>query len=136
MRTIRTLAGAGLAVTAALTMSGTAGAAEPTATNPDRAPSAAADCFGFWDDPRGAGCFQSYGDKIGVHDRKKDGIGVQVKWETDYGRSGTCRDENSNGGMGYCNYNMKEGQEVRIWLQFTDNGSVIDDIGPSQWLTI
>ncbi|MQA11734.1 MAG: hypothetical protein GEU98_24930 [Pseudonocardiaceae bacterium] len=130
MRKIRTLAGAGLAGIALLSMSGTAGAAETAS------PGAAAECYGFWDDSRGVGCFQPYGDKIGVEDTKKDGIGVQVYWETDYGRDGICRDKNSGGGMGYCNYNMKEGQEVRIWLQFTDNGSVIDEIGPSQWLTI
>ncbi|KID28850.1 glutamine amidotransferase of anthranilate synthase or aminodeoxychorismate synthase [Prauserella sp. Am3] len=38
---------------------------------------------------------------------------MQVYWETDHGREGICRDSNSRGGMGYCNYNMKEGQEVR-----------------------
>lgn len=130
MRKIHTLAGAGIVAMAMLGLGGTASAAETAS------PGAAADCFGFWDDPRGSGCFQSYGDKIGVEDLKKDGIGVQVYWETDYGRTGICRDKNSSGGMGYCNYNMKEGQEVRIWLQFTDNGSVIGSIGPSQYLTI
>lgn len=137
MRKIRTLTGAGLTVMAALAMGAPAGAAESGTSTVTDSPRAAAECYGYWDDPRGAGCFQPYGDKIGVEDRKKDGIGVQVRWEVDYDRPGrTCRDENSSGGMGYCNYNMKEGQEIRIWLEFTDNGEVIDSIGPSQWLTI
>lgn len=134
MRTSSALAAAGLVVAAMSGMTGAANAADTTAAGAGGiAPKA---CYGFFDDPRGTGCFESNGDKIGVEDTKKDGIGVQVHWETDYGRERVCRDTNSGGGQAFCDYDMKEGREVRITLQFTDNGKVVDAIGPSQWMTI
>lgn len=118
MRKSSALAAAGLVAAAMSGMTGAANAAADTAAAGagSIAPKA---CLGFFDDPRGTGCFESNGDKIGVEDTRKDGIGVQVHWETDYGRERVCRDKNSGGGQAFCDYNMKEGQKVRITLQFT-----------------
>lgn len=122
------LAGAGLTAMTLLGLGGTASATETAS------PSAAPACYGV-SDPPGSGCFRPYGDDIVVHDKVEDGIGVQVYWKTNYGRSGTCRDKDSGGGAKYCYYDMSEGRQVRLWLQFTDDGRIIREI-TSRWFTI
>ncbi|TCP57333.1 hypothetical protein EV191_1011287 [Tamaricihabitans halophyticus] len=89
------------------------------------------------EDVRGWGCFQPHGDHIFVEDTAWEGYGVQVYWETNYGRSDVCRDVNgTSDGIKDCNYNMKEGKKLKFKVQLTNNGSVWTESGWSPWYTI
>lgn len=93
-------------------------------------------CY-YIEDVKGWGCFQPYGDHIFVQDSLWEGQGVQVYWETDYGRSDTCRDSNgTSDGVKDCNYNMREDGELRFRLQLTDDGSIVDETSWSGWIDI
>ncbi|MFD8419824.1 hypothetical protein [Streptomyces sp. NPDC059466] len=68
----------------------------------------------YTDDYAGLGGFQSDGDYVGVNDLDADGKSTVTRWETDYGRSGECKDTNgADNGWTSCNYDMDENHSMR-----------------------
>ena len=65
-------------------------------------------------------CFESYGDKFYVKDRKKDGYSAYAFWFTNYGRDGACINRRGAGKWKRCNYNMKEGKGIGWYAQTRD----------------
>ena len=63
---------------------------------------------------RGGMCFESNGDKVFAGDFLKDGLWIRTDWQTNYGRSGDCRDGNSKGDGNWCNFNMAEKGKVKL----------------------
>lgn len=53
-------------------------------------------------------CFKPDGDVIYVKDTKADGFSAVMRWTTDYGRWGTCRNALKAGTWGTCNKNFAE----------------------------
>ena len=81
-------------------------------------PAAAADnCAQYL--AKATGCFKSYGDWLQVWDNRSDGLRAQVRWATDYGRSGLCAIP-SGADHRYCNYNLAEDHTIRIVLEMID----------------
>jgi hypothetical protein len=67
-------------------------------------------------------CFEQDGDDFWVYDAEEDSASAVVKWWTDYGREGECR--NSQGVVTWheCSYDMAEGHTV-YWTHWTFDGS-------------
>ncbi|MET9023143.1 hypothetical protein ABZV93_24525 [Actinopolymorpha sp. NPDC004070] len=59
-------------------------------------------------------CYKPYGDKIYVKDTKADGYSAVMRWYTNYGRWGTCRNPYKAGTWVVCDKDFAEGS----WLNF------------------
>ncbi len=69
------------------------------------------------------GGFQNVGDHVYVIDKAADGMSAVTYWETDYGRSGHCRDGNgANNGTTTCNEDLWEEGFVRVMSCVRDYG--------------
>ncbi|MFB7224106.1 hypothetical protein [Streptomyces sp. NPDC056227] len=69
----------------------------------------------YTSDYAGWGAFESNGDYVGAEDLHADGKTTVTRWETNYGRSGECKDSNgADNGVTDCNYDMDEQKAVRI----------------------
>lgn len=90
---------------AGLLGAGLVGAPAASAASSGPAPAKSAVCAG--DTTFGIGCFDPDGDHIIVEDFESDGWRIEVRWETDYGRSGVCAIQ-SGKDFRDCNYNMAE----------------------------
>ncbi|ONK09572.1 hypothetical protein [Streptomyces sp. MP131-18] len=71
---------------------------------------------------RGEACFHRNGDKFEVWDNESDGLRVVVEWYTDYGREGECHHTGGAGAELWCNYDMREGGELKFRV-VTRNGA-------------
>jgi hypothetical protein len=61
------------------------------------------------------GAFQSDGDYVGVNDWAFDNKSAVTRWETDYGRTGTCVDsDGAQNGMHACNYDLAETGDIKF----------------------
>lgn len=70
--------------------------------------------------------FKDAGDHILVSDKQADGLRAVTEWKTDYGRSGTCHDDDgADNGDIICNYDMSESAKVnfRVVLRNGANGA-------------
>lgn len=65
-------------------------------------------------------CYKADGDKIYVKDTKKDGFSAVMRWYTDYGRWGTCRNKLGYGKWGVCDKNFAEydSNGDHYWLNY------------------
>jgi hypothetical protein len=74
------------------------------------------------------GCFEPDGDKFYVKDTKADGYSAVVRWYTDYGRWGTCRNSLGAGKWAVCNKDFKEGYYIhwRVTRYNGDTGKWVD----------
>ncbi|HLR93848.1 MAG TPA: hypothetical protein VK053_04950 [Jiangellaceae bacterium] len=140
MRTTKTMmATAGALATASMLML-TPVASASTSAEAEAAGGPTHKCYynpEYHDEVKGWACFQPYGDHMFVADTIWEGYGIQAKWETNYGRTGVCRDVNgTNDGVKDCNYNMREGEKLRFHMQLTDDGKVVDTGGWTSWITI
>ncbi|MGW0554428.1 hypothetical protein ACWDZ6_09555 [Streptomyces sp. NPDC002926] len=85
-------------------------------------------------DGMGYGYFAYDGDYIGANDFKFDGASTVTRWETDYGRSGECKDTNgAQNGVTACNYDMAESGYVRVKVCHRDYSNDIGWINCSSW---
>ncbi|MGW2380801.1 hypothetical protein [Streptomyces sp. NPDC001658] len=85
-------------------------------------------------DNAGSGYFQNYDDTIGVSDTEADGMSTVTRWETDYGRSGTCVDSNgADNGYKVCDYDFDEDGYGRIKVCLRDYSNDIGWINCSTW---
>lgn len=86
---------------------------------------------------RGTGCFDSNGDWFLANDQAKDGLGVRVDWNTDYGRNGDCWDRGGAGGGGkLCNENLSEKGKVRIQIELWDGNKRVAQSGWSKYVPV
>ncbi|HWL99182.1 MAG TPA: hypothetical protein VNP20_17700 [Nocardioidaceae bacterium] len=103
-----------LAASAAVAASGLLAA--PAAAQPAMRPDASV-CLQYqaW----ATGCFEKTGDHVLVWDNRTDGLRAQVKWSTDYGRSGTCAIPAGSDSRD-CNYDFRENRGIRFQLNMID----------------
>ncbi|MEV1006807.1 hypothetical protein [Streptomyces sp. NPDC049881] len=102
-------------------LAGTVGAAALIAGGVAASPAQARDaqaCMTNWhnqvDIIVAIGCFQHNGDDITVKDTWADGFRAVVKWETDYGREGSCHNALGEGWTVICDYNFAEKKHIHF----------------------
>ena len=71
----------------------------------------------------GKACFYPHGDHFVVSDERSDGAKPWVRWETGYGRKGTCRPARGASSR-HCNYNLRENMNMRFRLELHGGGRV------------
>ena len=74
-------------------------------------------------------CFDPDGDVIYVKDIKADGYSAVMRWYTDYGRWGTCRNANGAGTWAKCNKDFAEGHTI-TWRATQYNGDTKKWVNP------
>ncbi len=75
-------------------------------------------------------CFDADGDDIFVKDTKADGFSAVMRWHTDYGRWGTCRNRLGSGTWALCNKNLQEASHTMTWRATRYNGNTGKWVAP------
>jgi hypothetical protein len=82
----------------------------------------------------GQACYESYGDRLRVLDRKADGKWVKAVAETSSGKLLVCEDHSSEGGWLDCDNNISEREKVRVRAELRDGGDFVTATGWSRWV--
>jgi hypothetical protein len=82
-------------------------------------------------------CFQPSGDKIYVYDASSDNASAVMRWYTDYGRWGTCRNAHKAGTWAVCNKDFAEGHIIHFHADQYDGEtkSWVETPGPDESMT-
>lgn len=75
-------------------------------------------------------CFKPDGDHIYVKDTKADGYSAVMRWYTDYGRWGTCRNALKAGTWGVCNKDFAEKPHTLYFRATRYNGTTGKWVSP------